>query len=78
MLIMSNMGDQVWLMTSRHTDPELRKLAWRFWSYGGNGTIQFIDVWMEDSIYKANAGAFVGILVGKFYMDFPQTTKEGC
>lgn len=23
MLIMSNMGDQVWLMTSRQTDPDL-------------------------------------------------------
>lgn len=24
MLIISNMGDQVWLMTSKQTDPELR------------------------------------------------------
>lgn len=24
MLIMSNIGDQVWLMTSRQTDPELK------------------------------------------------------
>lgn len=25
MLIISNMGDQVWLITSRHTEPDLQK-----------------------------------------------------
>lgn len=70
---MSNMGDQVWLMTSRHTEPELyssvsmscvnliAKMA----------ALQFIYVWVENSVDEADAGAFVWILIWKLYMDLP-------
>lgn len=86
MLIMSYIGDQVWLMTSRQTLPDLRfmddqlqsllakpdmpavRLCWRF--------LQFIDVWVEDPVHEAYAGALVGILVWQLNVDLPQPAFE--
>lgn len=63
-------------MTSRHTLPDLiigkHVLFWRILGY----SIQLIDIWVEDSIYKAYAWAFVRVLVGQLYVNFPQTAFE--
>lgn len=75
MLIMSNMGDHVWLITSRQTEPELRRSAMKRFS-PARASIQFINIWMENAIDEANAGAFVGVLVGKLHMNLPQATCE--
>ena len=78
MLIMSYMGDQVWLMTSRHTLPDLhaRRRQWLHAARAGGG-IQLVDVGVEDAVDKADAGALVGILVGQLDVDFPQAALEG-
>ncbi len=44
---------------------------------GVGENVQFIDVWVEDAIDEADAGAFVGVLVGEFDMDFPKAAGEG-
>ena len=75
MLIISNIGDHVWLITSRQTDPELYQSALRWRPCAGAG-VQFIDVWMKDAIDEANARALVRVLVGKFHMDLPQATRK--
>jgi hypothetical protein len=78
---MSYIGDHVWLMTSRQTDPEL-------W-LGGlaeikeycehlNSSLQFINVRVEDAIDESDAGAFVWILVWQLNVNFPVATRERC
>lgn len=74
MLIMSNMGDQVWLMTSRHTDPDLIVSAVEF--VISRQSVQLIDVRVEDPVDEANAGAFVRVLVWELDMDFPKAASE--
>lgn len=73
MLIISYMGDHVWLMTSRHTDPELavfsvRKATWFDWRGGGS---QLIDVGMKYPVNEADARALVRVLIGQLDMDLP-------
>ena len=68
MLIISYIGDQVWLMTSRQTDPELGETDGRVSDRNGNtmavnGVIQFIDVRVEDPVDKTDAWTLVGILI---------------
>lgn len=77
MLIMSNIGDQVWLMTSRQTDPELRTSEMHpLWSV--NLVSHLVNIWVEYAVDKANARTFVWILVWQLYVNLPQTTFEGC
>ena len=49
------------------------------WEEGGGrmGNVQLVNVRMEDAVDEADTGALVGILVGEFDVDFPQTTLEG-
>jgi hypothetical protein len=74
MLIMSYIGDQVWLMTSKHTDPDLYPMAVLVrgsataaartgFVCGGHGS-QFINIRMEDAVNKTNARGLVRIRVG--------------
>lgn len=74
MLIMSYMGDQVWLMTSRQTDPDLvpLEIALVF----KRQSVQLVDVGVKDAIDEANARAFVRVLVREFDVDFPETASE--
>ena len=45
---------------------------------GGVGNIiQFVDVWVEYTVDKTDAGGLVGILVGKLDVDFPEAAGEG-
>ena len=37
-----------------------------------------VNVGVEDAINKANARAFVGILVGELYVDLPDAAGEWC
>lgn len=86
MLIISNMGDHVWLMTSRHTDPDL--LSFRHAlanlciqadepSPTARVHLQLIDVWVKDAVDEADAGRLVGICIGQFDVHFPQTSFKG-
>jgi hypothetical protein len=40
--------------------------------------VQLINVWVEDTIYEADRGRFIGILVWNLDVDFPVATGEGC
>lgn len=83
MLIISNIGDQVWLMTSRQTEPDLQhprvlaRLTRPMHVFGANH-LQFIDIRVEDSIDEADARGFVRILVGELDVNFPYAVLEGC
>ena len=79
MLIMSNIGDQVWLMTSRQTDPELGKSEIHSsWDRGGALASHLVNVWVKYAVDKADARTFVRILVWQLYVDLPQATFERC
>ena len=74
---MSNIGDQVWFMTSRQTDPELTiSETHSFWD--GRINSHLVDVWMEYTVDKADAWTLVWILVWQLYMDLPQAAFEWC
>lgn len=40
------------------------------------GIEQFINIWVEDAIHKADAWAFIRVLIWELYMDFPETTLK--
>lgn len=54
MLIMSNMGDHVWLITSRHTEPDLFSV--RISPLNLERSIQLVNVGVEYAIDEADAG----------------------
>lgn len=70
-------------MTSKQTLPDLRKvksvsLKGLFClRKGETGVVQLIYVRVEDAVDETDAGAFVGVLVGEFNVDFPETAGEG-
>lgn len=74
MLIMSYMGDQVWLMTSRQTDPDLVPLEIALLIK--RQSVQLVDVRVKDPIDEANTRALVRVLVRKLDVDFPETASE--
>lgn len=46
--------------------------------YGGDlEPSQFINVWVEDAVHKANAGALVRVLIGQLDVDLPESALEG-
>lgn len=83
MLSMSYMGDHVWLITSRQTEPDLRQKkillnsdfysSW--WSFLNS---QLVDIWVEDSVDESYAWALVWVLVRQFDVDFPEASVEWC
>lgn len=78
MLIMSYIGDHVWLITSRQTEPELMgcKLALFRIKQDSTGALQFIDVGMEYTVDKSNTWTLVWVLIWQLYVDFPETTGK--
>ena len=38
--------------------------------------VQFVDVRMEDAVHEADAGRFVGVLIGKFDVHLPGALHE--
>lgn len=82
MLIISNMGDHVWLMTSRQTDPDLR-FSFQFPHFRpdpSNLDVEFhsqlIDIGVEDAVDESDAGRLVRVGVGELDVDFPNATLE--
>lgn len=58
-----NMGDQVWLMTSKHTEPLLHVVLINTpTTLVGDGHLQFVDVGVEDLVHEPNTGRFVWII----------------
>ena len=79
MLIISNIGDHVWLMTSRQTDPELEhSQQGNLQSERGGDIEQFIDVRMEYAVHEADTWTLVRILIGELNVNLPQTTRKRC
>jgi hypothetical protein len=84
MLIMSYMGDHVWLMTSRHTEPELQAVSacmyqsWVLCKLRGCYSVQFIDVGVEYPVHEADARAFVRVLIGQLDVDLPEAALKRC
>jgi len=79
MLIMSYIGDHVWLITSKQTDPDLRKETISGIiqnSFGFNS--QLVNVRMEDSVNEPDARALVWVLIRQLDVDLPMATLEGC
>jgi len=74
------MGDQVWLITSRHTEPDLKLSAKEIFErpdFANN--IQLIDVGVEDSVYEADARRLVRVRIRKLDVNLPCSTfKRGC
>lgn len=83
MLIISNMGDHVWLMTSRQTLPLLPLLSQfprseREEREGGRKEcIQFVDIRVEDAVDEADGWAFIRILVWELDVDLPVSASKG-
>jgi hypothetical protein len=72
------MGDHVWLMTSRQTEPDLVDIVSRCYEMPGKIGSQLIDVWMEDAVDESYARALVGVLIGQFHMNFPVAAGKWC
>lgn len=82
MLIMSYMGDQVWLITSRQTDPDLQmqliSISIHLWMITCPAEhSQLVDVWVKDAVHEANARALIRVLIGQFHVNFPMPASEG-
>lgn len=76
---MSYIGDHVWLITSKQTDPDLRKETISGIiqnSFGFNS--QLVNVRMEDSVNEPDARALVWVLIRQLDVDLPMATLEGC
>jgi hypothetical protein len=76
---MSYIGDHVWLITSRQTDPEL--IASQYIEYIVELKVddsQLVNVWVKNPVHKSNAGTLVRVLVGQFDVDLPMAAGEGC
>lgn len=57
------MGDQVWLMTSKHTEPLLHVVLISTQTTSADDShLQFIDVGVEDLVHESNTGRFVWII----------------
>lgn len=76
MLIMSNIGDHVWLMTSRHTDPDLIESV--IWGFSLWKDWLFINIGMEYSIHESDRRWFVRILIRQFDVNFPSPFCKRC
>ncbi len=76
MLIISNIGDQVWLITSRQTEPDLDTHQQSFHLIWQN--IQLIDIGVENSINEADAWWLVWVLIWQLDVNFPQATLKWC
>ena len=74
---MSNIGDQVWLMTSRQTEPELNVLVLRIVKDIRNDS-HLVNVWVKYSIHEAYARTLVWILIWQLHMDLPNAAFEWC
>ena len=49
----------------------------RIVSQNANKPIQLVNVWMEDLVHEADTRGLEWVLVRKFYVDLPNSTREG-
>lgn len=76
-----NIGDQVWLITSKHTEPLLlhrAEVLARHKRTTQSPSSQFVNVWVEDLVHESNARALVWVLLRQFDVNLPYTTCERC
>jgi hypothetical protein len=78
MFIMSYIGDQVWFMTSRQTEPDLCVSERSSGVVEDERCVQLIDVGVEYPVHEADAGALVRILIWQLHVNLPEATFEGC
>lgn len=83
MLSMSYMGDHVWLITSRQTEPDLgqkNRINFSECLFHACRThnSQLVDVWVENSVDESDARAFVWVLVRQFDVDLPKASGKWC
>jgi hypothetical protein len=78
MLIMSNIGDQVWLITSRQTEPDLSQMSVRVGVARFELHPQFIYVRVEYPVHEAYARTLVGVLIWELDMHFPKSALKRC
>lgn len=83
MLSMSYIGDHVWLITSRQTEPDLgqrNRINLFEFLFHACRTLnsQLVDVWVKNSVDKSDARAFVWVLVRQFDVDFPKASSKWC
>ena len=74
------MGDQVWLMTSKHTEPLLsaEPISTPTSSVSG-GHLQLVDVGMKDLVHETDTGRFVWIFSLQFNVYLPYSAcKRSC
>lgn len=85
MLIMSNIGDHVWLMTSRQTDPDLdterrdvlaRTSRVRVSEGVLHGHAQLVDVGVEYPVLEPDTRGLIRVVIGELDMDFPNSAFE--
>lgn len=62
------MGVQVWLITSRQTDPELSYIYY----------LPVVDVGVEYFVEETDGGAFVGVVLGQVQIHDPNSCLIGC
>lgn len=77
MLIISNIGDHVWLITSRQTEPDLQRGSLDLFCRRGRDA-QLINVGVENPVDEADAWRLVGVLIGELDVNFPDPALEWC
>jgi len=73
-----NMGDQVWLITSKHTEPLLSGFLTLGRTRHEREDAQFIDIGVEDLVHETDAGRLERILVWQFHMNLPYSSCKRC
>jgi hypothetical protein len=75
-----NMGDHVWLITSRQTEPLLvNQISFRLSVDETIGLLlQLVDVGVVDLVHESNAGRLERILVRKLDVDLPHASGKWC
>lgn len=80
-----NMGDHVWLITSRHTEPLLQSKGgnngdepWYSGAIPDEDHAQFVDIRVKDLVHESDARALERVLVWQFHVYLPHSSCEGC
>lgn len=79
MLSMSYIGDHVWLMTSRQTEPELTwtvSKPFEGWSQARDS--QLVDIGVEDAVDEADTRTLIRVRIWQFNVHLPDSAFKGC
>lgn len=74
-----NMGDHVWFITSRQTEPLLSNRPGQPIRHLQDGMVygQLVNVRVEDLVHESDAGGLEGVLLGELDVDLPHAAGEG-